>query len=905
MLTKGGRSNRERVIALFVAVVQVVVARAASPDPEQVIAGIDGRVEAYFRAESGKRLKRAKKNPPLSPGRGNYVRAYSYSMVGFAARCLYLDEMLDEANAALVENARHYLDHPLDINDRDSFHWHADVVMRLIEMYGPNGKAHPGRITAETEAIALKPIWEYVRKVSWLEKAETGKSQTWDIYLSENHHAMMFTVCWQFSRIAKGRPEYAELKYNDGAKAVDHFEAWNDYFIAYCLERARKGLCIEMMCDGYNSTLIKGFYNFHDFGDPVVRQSAAMLLDLYFAYWAEEQIDGVQGGGRSRVYFEKGLKHDPAHGMAPLAWLCFGIGEQPEVNGHDINAALSDYRPPAVVADIACDVEGRGRFEVRQRAQGLGVTGKPLKTAVTKVPTRMRTDGGGILRYSYCDPAFIMGTPMTEARPLQDWAAISSQNRWQGVVFSGEGAPRIVPIVRPKDNRVAMNAFWSVQRKGTLITQKLKGHKGGEEMIVWISKAGLGKPVEKDGIVFVEAEGAYAAIRVAKGGFRWAEDMFEGNRSVPENATMLLKDEFAPVIVEVMAKGEVEDFEAFQAKVASCPLEMDGTVLRYTSVYGDEIGFDSGQKSVPTINGQPVDYAPAKLFDSPFLESEWDSGVVTIRKGDREKVLDFNRVAARGSAVSKKVVNPEEATAFEKAAKGEWKQVFADPCTGDWKERWLLDGEVGKVSTGPEGMTLTAGPEFRNDAHHMVLWTRESFEGDIRIEYDYTRLDDENRCVNILYVQATGSGEGPFDKDLFKWNEIRKVPAMKTYFNNLNTYHISYAAFDNSGNATESYIRGRRYMPSKGGLKGTELSPEYVSTELFEPNVPHRIAVIKHERDLFMRIENPDQVFFCRLGNRNLPGITEGRIGLRHMFTRSARYRNFRVSIPVKTQPAR
>lgn len=137
----------------------------AAQSPEEIVAGFDKRVEAMFRAESGKPLVRADKKPPLDPGRGNYVRAYSYSMVGFAARCLYLNEMLDEANAALAENAQHYLDNPKDINDRDSFHWHADVVMRLVEMYGSKGIKHPGRITKETEALVLKPIWEYVKLV--------------------------------------------------------------------------------------------------------------------------------------------------------------------------------------------------------------------------------------------------------------------------------------------------------------------------------------------------------------------------------------------------------------------------------------------------------------------------------------------------------------------------------------------------------------------------------------------------------------------------------------------------------------------------------------------------------------------------------------------------------------------
>ena len=45
------------------------------------------------------------------------------------------------------------------------------------------------------------------------------------------------------------------------------------------------------------------------------------------------------------------------------------MGEQPEVRGHDVNAALSNYRLPAVVADIALDVAGRGRYELQQRSQ--------------------------------------------------------------------------------------------------------------------------------------------------------------------------------------------------------------------------------------------------------------------------------------------------------------------------------------------------------------------------------------------------------------------------------------------------------------------------------------------------------------------------------------------------------
>lgn len=243
-----------------------------------------------------------------------------------------------------------------------------------------------------------------------------------------------------------------------------------------------------------------------------------------------------------------------------------------------------------------------------------------------------------------------------------------------------------------------------------------------------------------------------------------------------------------------------------------------------------------------------------------------------------------------------------EKNAFEQADSRKWNEQFSDKCTGDWKNKWFLDGEVGTVTNSPDGMTLTAGPEFRNDAHHMVLWTKASFAGDLKIEYDYTRLDEEQRCVTILFIQATGSGKGPYAKDITEWNALRKVPAMKEYFNHMHTYHISYAAFPNFGKDRTSYIRGRRYLPEKNGLKGTDLEPDYYPKGLFETGVKHHITVIKQGRDIHMRIENPDLAYYCHMANPDLPPIIEGRIGLRHMFTRSARYRNFKISAPRKKE---
>ncbi len=87
-------------------------------------------------------------------------------------------------------------------------------------------------------------------------------------------------------------------------------------------------------------------------------------------------------------------------------------------------------------------------------------------------------------------------------------------------------------------------------------------------------------------------------------------------------------------------------------------------------------------------------------------------------------------------------------------------------------------------------------------------------------------------------------------------------------------------------------------MPDGRGLRGTGLQPEYESETLFEPGVPHKVTVIKTDRDLHMRIENAEETFHAHVRNTDFPVVTEGRIGIRHMFTRSSQYKNFTVSVP-------
>ncbi len=233
-----------------------------------------------------------------------------------------------------------------------------------------------------------------------------------------------------------------------------------------------------------------------------------------------------------------------------------------------------------------------------------------------------------------------------------------------------------------------------------------------------------------------------------------------------------------------------------------------------------------------------------------------------------------------------------------------WVTEFKDPCTGNWTDHWTLDGKNAQLRNNERGMDFHAGPRRKDDTSHAVLWTKQSFSGDIRIDYEYTKLDPQIEAVTILYIQATGAGTPGFDEDISKWAKKRTIARMATYFNNMNLIHISYAAFNiGNKNPRADYIRARRYIPeASAGLRNTEFKPDYRRTGMFQQSIPHKVTVIKTAGDLFMHIRNVEDELLCHWHTDSLPQVQHGPIGLRHMWTRAARYRDFRISSPAEQE---
>jgi hypothetical protein len=557
---------------------------------------------------------------------------FVFSRLMLALSGMSLNEQVEEANAAVLE-AIDVIRWAFPSVDEYELHWTGPWFYRLYAMFGPRGTVSPNRLSAEASEAIYQMFTEYARTQSPIDQA--AAERVWIIWGSENHSAMRDGTCWAAARMLTEDPRGADFVYADGSTSAAQLAAWTAFLKLYYRERVAKGMLIEVGAIGYGSRTLASWYNLIDFADGELRELARAAMDVWWADWATLQLNGQRGGAKSRIY--PSPDNDPLYGNHDrnrmMAWFYLGRWRNNSATHEAIlPTATSTYRLPLVLMDIALDSEGRGVYEAVSRRPGRMLSRElSEKLRVDKNPIYVADgDYGAILHYTYCTPEFIMGTAMFPAWPHEGWTDISMQNRWHGVMFAGDDRERYI-LPQVLGDKAAYNAHWAVQRKGTMICQKLRpGHSAmASEMRVGFSK-GL-EITEHEKTIFVEAPGAFAAVQVVRGGWEWINDMW-----------IRCNDDRTPVIIEVARKADFEeDFEAFKAAVLGLQLDVDaeGTVY-YNGLSGDEFTFYAGDDRLPQINGETIDLAPDYTFSSPLLNEVWASGLVTITKDGRELTVD-------------------------------------------------------------------------------------------------------------------------------------------------------------------------------------------------------------------------------------------------------------------------
>lgn len=210
------------------------------------------------------------------------------------------------------------------------------------------------------------------------------------------------------------------------------------------------------------------------------------------------------------------------------------------------------------------------------------------------------------------------------------------------------------------------------------------------------------------------------------------------------------------------------------------------------------------------------------------------------------------------------------------------------------REDWFLDGKKAKIEETEDGIILSSGPTFEEDASHCVLWTKKRYHGNLKVSFDYTPLDtagEESVSVCILYLLAEGEGSAEYPRDITLWNDKRTVPAMSLYFEHMRLYHISFAAYDRN-HEPHSYVRAREYKA--GGFQGTDLKPDYLPGTLFAPGSTTHIEAMKQGHFLSFTATDDRQTLHCQWELQD-PILQSGRVGIRQMGGRKGKFEHITI----------
>lgn len=607
--------------------------RAVDPSPEAPPAPTGKFPPAYMANLPKDYLDRIYQSQQISFHRGDKTRLAdvlkgpgtvknSITWIRWSMAGMLLGYRTDEINEFIASPAFVWGTH-----GAHGFGFFATEMLRFYGLYNANSPSMPGRLTPAAQANMEKGFWGAAKKFGKLADAQES---SWMQDGSENHNLMAMIGELLAAQFLRKNPAYANEKYDDGTDLETMYQAWNKRMHAWFDTRVRAGLFTEWGSSSYEEPIANAFLNLRDFAeDPVLRKKAEMFLNLYHAAVAEETISSSRGGPKMRVkleslyepFVERGydlLFNAPGRTFAPLS--------------ENVRSSSNYYPPPAVV-NLAQDVTRRGPYSTLKRVTGV-VDDKEAEKG-----TRFISPDRSLPYYSYVTPHYVVGSNFFDTR----WNYYSSASSWQGAILDGAGSARIAFYIKPRSTNGwhLWQGYVSCQDRNVLIVQKWhpspQNPRSTEPAFLQVYlPVTLDSVVEDEsGWIFVQSGKSYAAVKVVSGGYSWNKKWTHADKPAKERCTITLEQDSPVIVVVNEASDYNNDFDAFKKAIKDQPISYaDGTLKFATMTF-------FGTKQLPKINGETVNLAPARLFDSPFIRSDWNSGVIYIRKGKDTLKLDF------------------------------------------------------------------------------------------------------------------------------------------------------------------------------------------------------------------------------------------------------------------------
>lgn len=517
---------------------------------EKVI-GVTDKTITQRRAEAENNKAARVKNALVEAsktGEASESETLEYVVSAFAKMMLNVD--LESANQILVDELK---------KSSDENAWsllHTPLYCRFYFNFSNTHGKYPGRMTAETEKLLLKTLWERTaakNDIFW------ARESTWYLDGSENHDLNAKACNLLTSRIFMNEPDYkdrtfpdygfggsyhyghagyygagidSEIRHGGGranlsdGKSYDakaHYETWVDFFKTYFKGRVERGFFLEYGSPGYSKHSLNMVDLIHNYsGDQDLHNMLNDFLTLYWSEWAQVSISGVRGGPKTRHHSSV----MEANGTSNLISFHFGGAANGGVWWYW--NLINDFKLPEIVWKMALDREGMGSYTYKSRGIGEEDNTKPRPLGAERslvVDTDAR-----FLKYTYVTPDYTLGTQMDH--PSAVHSHLSVIGRWHGMTFSQSANARIVPVgltnganVKGKKSPYDLEVkYQTAQYEKTLIVQQNRRWFAvhpewwptvidyNQPVGIWCG-TNWDKLVEKEGWVFVQSGNAYAAIR--------------------------------------------------------------------------------------------------------------------------------------------------------------------------------------------------------------------------------------------------------------------------------------------------------------------------------------------------------------------------------------------------------
>jgi hypothetical protein len=186
-----------------------------------------------------------------------------------------------------------------------------------------------------------------------------------------------------------------------------------------------------------------------------------------------------------------------------------------------------------------------------------------------------------------------------------------------------------------ENGRTGLWEIVGASRGGCLVVARDTHATNSDDVRIFVSSGALlTNAMEQDGWFFTTTGDAYAAVRVATGGYTRA--------TVTQGVMLDLGDPWSPIAMQVARGGEYPDFAAFRSAVLARPFDYSAERLAYTSLAGNAFEIWRMGASPPQIDGRPVPLDPPNTYDSPYIRAAHGQDVVTLTfPGQPAQVIDF------------------------------------------------------------------------------------------------------------------------------------------------------------------------------------------------------------------------------------------------------------------------